>query len=97
MFQIVFAFPAPGASDVVQRELSVTVNGADPPLIRTYSNVMQSDTWDFQENDSLACTLTDIDNAGNRSQPSSVFNYDVVDDVPPPQPAELGIASKTEV
>ena len=97
-FGITFAFPAAGASDVAQRELTVTVNGGDPPLTRTYpAPADKSDEWVFSDGDSLVATLIDIDGHGNRSQPSAAFSYSVVDDVAPPAPGALGVSDKRQI
>lgn len=97
-FGIVFAFPATGAVDVAQRELSVTVNSSDPPLTRTYpAPADKSDEWVFNDADHLLAVLVDIDAHGNRSQPSAAFEYDVVDDVAPPAPGALGVSDKRQI
>ncbi len=97
-FGIVFALPTPGASDVAQRELTVTVNGGDPPLVQTMQGaVLVSDEMVFTDADELSVTLVDIDEHGNRSQPSAAFSYSVVDDVPPPQPGDLGVSAKRQI
>lgn len=97
-FGIKFGFKAPGASDVVQRELSVTVNGGDPPLVRTYSGpVLESDEWVFQANDALVAVLVDIDGTGNKSPASSAFSYTVTDDIAPPAPGDITVVDKRQI
>jgi hypothetical protein len=97
-FGIKFALPTPGASDVAQRELTVTVNGGDPPLVRTYTApATESDEWVFALNDNLSVSLVDIDTSGNRSQPSAAFTMTVTDTVAPPQPGALGVASIRQI
>lgn len=97
-FGIKFVLPPAGASDVAQRELTVTVNGGDPPLVRTYpAPADKSDEWVFNDSDHLVVTLVDVDGRGNRSQPSAAFSYDVVDDVAPPAPGELGVTDKRQI
>ncbi len=101
-FGIKFVFPAPGAVDVAQRELTVTVNGGDPPLVRTYPSstatpALLSDEWVFNDSDHLVATLVDVDGHSNRSQPSAAFTYDVVDDIAPPAPGELGVVDKHQI
>lgn len=97
-FGIVFALPAPSVpSDVASRELTVKTDGA-PDVVKTYAGpATASDELTFNLNDSIHATLVDIDAAGNRSAPSPSFDYKVVDDVPPTQPGQIGIASKKQL
>src|SRR5215471_7325079 len=69
-FAIKFGLPAPGASDVAQREVTVTVNGGDPPLVRSYPEATDiTDEWIFNASDQVSVSLVDIDLHSNRSQP----------------------------
>src|SRR4051812_8070127 len=57
-FVLNFSFQPPLAIDVVQRELSITVNGGDPPQVRTYPSspavpALLSDRWVFNDLDKL--------------------------------------------
>ena len=97
-FGLKFTLPAPGASDVNTRELTITVNGGDPPQVVNYAgNVLVTDELVFNADDSLVLVLVDIDGHGNRSSASPAFSYDVVDDVAPPQPGELAVAEKRQI
>lgn len=97
-FGIKFNFPTPGSSDVVTRELTITKNGGDPPEVRTYpTETTVTDEMVFDAGDKLSLTLVDVDGAANRSQASAAFVYEVVDDVPPPQPGNLGVAEKRQI
>lgn len=101
-FGITFALPAPGASDVAQRELSLTVNGGDPPQVRTYPSsaatpALLSDEWVLADNDRVVATLVDIDGHGNRSGSSAALTFTVLDDVAPPPPGVLGVAAKRQI
>ena len=97
-FGLKFALPPPGASDVNQRELSVTVNGIDTPEVHTYSGTtLLTDEIVYNADDSLVLVLVDIDGHGNRSQPSPALAYDVVDDVPPPAPGVIGVSEKRQI
>jgi hypothetical protein len=97
-FGFVFSLPPVGASDVSRRELTVTVNGGDPPLVRSYDGQpLQSDEYVFADKDHISVTLVDIDGAGNRSPSSAALSFDVIDDVPPPAPGDLGIGSKRQM
>jgi len=97
-FGFKFALPAPGASDVAQRELTVTINGGDPPLVRTYPGAtLTTDQWIFATGDVISASLIDVDGSNNRSQPSAAYVFTVTDDVAPPAPGELGVAEKVQL
>ena len=97
-FGYTFALPPVGSVDVISRELTVTVNGGDPPQVVTLPGAaLLTDEMVFNADDKLVITLVDIDGHGNRSQASAAFSYDVVDDVPPPQPGELGVQDKRQL
>ncbi len=97
-FGIKFGLPAVGASDVAKRELTVTVNGGDPPAVTTMNGQpLLSDEMVFNVNDVLSVTLVDIDGAGNRSQPSAALAYTVTDTVPPPQPGVLSVGEVRQI
>ncbi len=97
-FGYIFALPPVGASDVAKRELTVTVNGGDPPLTRSYDGQpVVSDEFIFADHDHVSLTLVDIDGAGNRSSSSAALSFDVVDDVPPPAPGDLGVKTKRQM
>ena len=90
--------PPPGASDVTQRELTITVNGGDPPLVKVYAgDALLTDELVFNADDKLVMTLVDIDGHANRSPASAAFSYAVIDDVPPPQPGALGVQDKRQI
>jgi hypothetical protein len=100
-FGLKFGLPPAGASDVTQggsRELSITVGGQDVPQVVTLPGAaMETDELTFESDAVLSLTLVDIDKSGNRSQPSAIFNYTVVDDVAPPQPGQLSVAAKRQL
>ncbi len=96
-FGLIFSLPPVGAADVATRELSVTVNGAAPALTPLPGQPLLTPEMVFDQDDQLLIVLTDVDGAGNRSLPSNPFSYAVVDDVPPPQPGELGVSAKRQL
>src|SRR5262245_60951839 len=97
-FGIKFGLPAPGASDVAQRELTVTVNGGDPPLVRTYPGAtLTTDEWIFNAGDEVSATLVDIDCHSDRSQPSAAFDFEVTDTVPSPVPGAVNVGEKRQI
>lgn len=78
-------------SDVVERRLTVTVNG-----VEQQTSVFQSDTTSFGEvrfaqNDNVVLTLVDVDDAGNVSTPA-VLDFVATDTIPPSAPGSLGVA-----
>src|SRR5262245_52350620 len=97
-FGIKFGLPAPGASDVAQRELTVTVNGGDPPLVRTYPGAtLTTDEWVLTSGDEVSVTLVDIDGHSNRSQPSAAYNFEVTDSVAPPARGQVGVTEMRQI
>jgi hypothetical protein len=97
-FGLKFSLPAPGASDVATRELTITVNGGDPPTVKSYpGSALITDELIFNADDALSLTLVDIDGHGNRSPASAAFVYTVVDDVPPPAPGSVGVSEKRQI
>jgi uncharacterized lipoprotein YbaY len=95
---ITFSLPEPGAADVVKRELTVSITGVDEPIVQNLSGkALSSDQIEVDEDAELSVTLVDIDNAGNRSQPSAALVYKVVDDVPPPAPGTVSVGNKVEL
>jgi len=77
--------------DVVERRLSVSVNGEVrsnepyPAETTTFGEVS------FADNDNVVLTLVDVDDAGNVSSPA-VLEFVALDTVAPSQPGELGVA-----
>ena len=97
-FGLKFALPPAGASDVNTRELTITVNGGDPPMVKNYSGTtVLTDELVFNADDNLVLILVDVDAHGNRSSASPAFSYAVVDDVPPPAPGDLAVAEKRQI
>lgn len=81
--------PPAGAPDVVTRELSVFVNGGETPRdVLPASDGME---LSFHDNDIVTLVLVDIDDAGNRSEPSPALNFTAADTIAPPAPGELGV------
>lgn len=97
-FGLTFALPEPGAADVTTRELTITVSGQDTPIVQKLAGVAkESDQAIFDKDAELSVTLVDIDDSGNRSPASAAFVYKVIDDIAPPAPGQLGVASKVEI
>lgn len=87
--------PAPGASDVVKRELVVSIAGADARTFELTGDATASEELSGADNDSVVGTLVDIDDAGNRS-PAREFSFVLVDTIAPPAPGEVGLTVTRE-
>ncbi len=97
-FGIKFGLPPVGASDVAKRELTVTVNGIDPPQVVTMTGQpLLSDEMVFNADDVLSVSLVDIDAHDNRSPASAALVYTVTDDIPPPAPGVLSVGEKRQI
>jgi len=88
--------PPPGASDVVSREVTATVN-ADPPKTTALPGSALEVVELFQHGDNVSIVLVDVDGAGNRSQPSDPLGFTAADTFPPPKPGELAIGNVEQV
>ncbi len=97
-FGIKFGLPPVGAPDVVKRELTVTVNGGDPPQVVVMDGQpLLSSEMVFNLGDVLSVTLVDIDGGPNRSQPSAALVFTVTDTVPPPAPGVLSVGEVRQI
>jgi hypothetical protein len=84
-------------ADVVTRELSVYVDGADVPReVREYAPTV-TDLGDVvvAQGSSVELRVVDIDDAGNRSEPA-VLTFVAEDTLPPAQPGALGVTLVSE-
>lgn len=90
--------PAPGAPDVVRRELTVTVADGAPTLIELAPDQTEatSDTFVGNDNDRVLTSLVDIDDAGNRS-PAREQEFTLTDTIAPPEPGAIGLEVTEEV
>lgn len=85
------SLPPPGATDVVSRELTLTIDGttqAVPPLVGTTTVVVG---FSGPQGATVEAVLVDVDDAGNRSEPSPKLVATLQDTIPPPAPGELGL------
>ncbi len=90
-FQVTGMLPPANPGDgVVSRELTVTVN-AVPSVALLPFGTAQHDLW-AKEGDVVSMTLVDIDQAGNRSQPSASASIVVSDTIPPGTPGVIGVS-----
>ena len=97
MSKFALVLPAPGANDVVSRELVFAVNGGDPVTQALPGSAEKSEEFDAIESDIVTGTLVDIDDATpeNRSEPR-VFELVLSDTIAPPQPGEVGAVMVSE-
>ena len=85
--------PAPGADDVVKRELHVNRDGVEE--IQTVEGDLLATSVVVDENTHVSLFLVDFDEAGNASEPGPAAEFDVTDQVPPPAPGAPGVTGIT--
>lgn len=96
MLNFVFVLPPKSAADVVNRELVVSVDGAEPTTANYAGDATESGEFSGEQDQTVTGTLVDIDDAGNRSEPRP-FEFVLVDNLAPAQPGELAIRVTSEV
>jgi hypothetical protein len=84
-----FELPAPGASDVVTRKLTVKVGSADASTVDLAVGAA-SPEFSGADNDVVEGSLVDVDDAGNSSEPSN-FSFVLTDTIAPPLPGQVGL------
>jgi hypothetical protein len=94
-FAYTFSLPAPGSADVMTREFHYVVDGVE--AFDTLDVGTTTHRLVFVEGATVDAFLIDIDNAGNRSEPSTSMHFVVVDTVPPKTPASPEVLSVEEV
>jgi len=77
-------------ADVVERKLSVVVNGEDRGATSFAAETTSFGELSFDDNDSIVLTLVDVDDAGNSSSPA-VAEFVATDTIPPVKPGEFGV------
>jgi hypothetical protein len=90
MLKFVLSLPPKSVSDVVSRELSVSVGGRDPMVVTLAGDVQQSEELSGADGETVSGTLVDIDDNGNRSEPRE-FSFVLMDTLAPPMPGDLGV------
>jgi len=85
------SLPPPGATDVVSRELFLTIDGAIVEVPLLPGNATIASGFQGPQGATVGATLVDIDDAGNRSEPSPKLVATLQDTIPPPAPGELGL------
>jgi hypothetical protein len=82
---------APVDADVVERRLTVTVNGEEKSSQVYASETTAFGELSFAQSDNVVLTLVDVDDAGNVSTPA-VLEFVAADTIPPVAPGGLGVA-----
>lgn len=85
------------ASDVVSRELRVSIDSAEPSTMVINGKATTFDAFDVKQGSAVRIELTDIDDSGNRSEPA-IAEFVALDTLPPPVPgfSVSLIAERTE-
>ena len=77
-------------ADVVERKLSVVVNGEDRGSTSFPGETTSFGELSFGDSENVVLTLVDMDDAGNSSSPA-VAEFVATDTLPPAQPGEFGV------
>ena len=77
-------------ADVVERKLSVVVNGEDRGTTSFPAETTSFGELSFGDSENVVLTLVDMDDAGNSSSPA-VAEFVATDTLPPVQPGEFGV------
>lgn len=83
-------------NDVVNRELTVTIDGGTPDVRQLATTEAVVEGFSVPQGASVSLRLVDVDDGGNRSLPSSL-DFVAADTVPPPQPGDLSVLNLDEV
>ena len=78
------------AADAVSREVSVSVNGAEPVVSTFPPTATDLGEVSAAQDSTVRVEVVDIDDAGNRSEPA-VLEFVATDTIPPPVPGGLGV------
>lgn len=79
--------PPDTAPDVASYEYTVAVAGQTPDQVLTQKKGDPGPTFSVNTDGShVSLTVVEIDDAGNRSDPSDAFEFDAKDTIPPPKP-----------
>ena len=95
MLKFVLTLPTKSAVDVVKREVTVVVDGADPVVVELDGDALETGEFAGADGASVTGALVDVDDSGNRS-PAREFTFALVDTFAPPQPGEVGVRVTAE-
>lgn len=96
MLKFVLVLPAPSASDVIDRKLTVQIGSTEPIVYSIDGAGLESEELSGEAGDIITGSLVDIDDAHNGSEPRD-FTFTLSDTIAPPQPGELGLRVTEEV
>ena len=89
MLKFVLTLPTKSAADVVSRVLRVSI-GEDSQVLELAADAVETQEFECADNTKVFGTLTEVDDAGNVSEPRE-FSFEVVDTIAPPIPGEVGV------
>jgi len=87
---------APGVGDVVARRLTVVVDGVTQSVKEFPAETVSFGVVSVPQDAEVVLSLSDVDDAGNYSEPA-VVEFVAVDTIPPPQPGAFGVTLVGEV
>lgn len=90
MLHFVLTLPPTTAADVAERNLTITIGSQEAQVVNPDLTAEETQEFSGEDNDPVHAELVDVDDAGNRSQPS-IFDGVLTDTLAPPQPGEMGI------
>ena len=86
---------APQVSDVVSRNMTIVVDGANEGEKQFPGNALDLGRIDVIQGSKVVLTLVDVDDAGNRSQPATC-EFVAADTLAPPVPGSFGVTLVAE-
>lgn len=87
-YEIVVA--APAVSDVVSREVTVVVDGQYSEPVSHAPTAVNLGQITVPQDAEVIVSVTDVDDAGNRSEPATLV-FTAIDTVPPPVPGGVSV------
>jgi hypothetical protein len=90
MLKFKLVLPAPGASDVVSRKLTVAIDNVVVANELLDGAALESPEYEGADEAAVSGTLVDTDDANNASEPRE-FSFVLTDTIPPPQPGAIGL------
>lgn len=82
--------PVSVSKDVVNRLLTLSVNGKDEGIATLPGNATELSVFSVPQNAEVVLTLVDVDDAGNKSE-AATLSFVAVDTIPPAAPGGLGV------